>query len=117
MKAVVVGLMLVAAQPSSVASVPISPSGTAAVVADIDVASASDGWAVGGDGNIAAARYNGSGLTLVRLPEVRDHSNPNNTARLAGVDAVAGGMAFALGTTTILNGPGDVALALRWNGS
>jgi hypothetical protein len=117
MKAVVVGLMLAAAQPTAITTVPISPSNTAAVFADIDLASASAGWAVGSDGNIAAARYNGSGFTVVRLPDVRDHSNANNTARLAGVDTVAGGPAFAVGTTTVLNGPGDVALALRWDGS
>ncbi len=117
--AVVTGLVLVAepAFASTVAAVPISPSGTTAGFGDIEVVSASDAFAVGGNGNIAAARYNGTRWTTVATPDVLDHSNPNNFASLAGVDAVSANLAFAVGTTTVLNGPGPVAVALRWNGS
>jgi hypothetical protein len=53
----------------------------------------------------------------VPTPDLIDHSNPNNSARLSGVDALSSNSAFAVGTTQILNGPGNVAVALRWNGS
>jgi hypothetical protein len=120
--AVVAGLVLVAepAFAATVATVPISPANSPTFFADIDSISATDAWAVGSNGstfNVAAARYNGTGWTVVRTPDVVDHSNPNNSARLTGVDSVGSGTAFAVGTTSVLNGPGDVALALRWNGS
>jgi hypothetical protein len=59
--ALVTGLLLMGepAFAANIAVVPIVPTNTTAGFADIDVLSATDAWAVGGNGNVAAARYNG----------------------------------------------------------
>ena len=119
--AVVIAALVAGAGTPAFAStstqVPVASAGFFGGFSGVDPVSATDGWAVGGNGNGMVQRFNGTSWSIVPSPDILDHSNPNNYAGLAGVDATSATNALAVGTSTSVSGPTSVAVALRWNGS
>jgi hypothetical protein len=114
--AVVIGALVVAggapAYASTTSQVPVDSTGFFGGFNDVTAVSATDGWAVGGNGNGFVQRYNGTRWSLVPSPDLLD--NGNTWATLTGVDSVSATSAFAVGRAT---GASSTAVALRWNGS
>jgi hypothetical protein len=117
--AVVIGTLLVTATPayaSTSTQLPVTSTGFFGDFLDVTVVSATDGWAVGGNGNGIVERFNGARWSLVASPDLLAGTT-NSWATLAGVDSVPAGSAFAVGSATGTNQAGKSAVALRWNGS
>lgn len=119
--AVVVGALVVAgavpAFASTATQVPVENSGMFGGFGGVVAVSPTDGWAVGGNGsNGVVERFNGTRWSTVPIPDLVDHSNPNNTAGLGGVDATSATNAVAVGASGTGN-TGNTAVALRWNGT
>jgi len=114
--ALVAGAAVAYAAPayaSTVTQVPVGSTGFFGGFNDVTSVSATDGWAVGGNGNGIIERYNGTRWSVVPSPDLL--TGGNTWAILSGVDSVGSGTAFAVGRTT---GPSSgAAVALRWNGS
>jgi hypothetical protein len=114
--ALVAGAAVAYAAPayaSTVVQVPVASTGFFGGFNDVAAVSATDGWAVGGNGNGFVQRYNGTRWSTVTSPDLL--AGGNTWAILSGVDSVAPGTAFAVGRTT--GSSGGAAVALRWNGS
>ncbi len=113
-------IVMVAGGPafaSTAAQLPVDAVGSQSGLGDVVPVSATDGWAVGGDGNGLIERFNGTRWSVVASPDLLDHRHPNNFAGLSGVDATSATNAFAVGSTTAFNAGGASAVALRWNGT
>jgi hypothetical protein len=117
--ATVIGTVIAIAGPayaSSAVQVPVASTGFYGGFSDVTAVSASDGWAVGGNGNGVVQRYNGTRWSVVTSPDLLDHG-ANTWAGLSGVDSTSPSSAFAVGSATGAGGTGTAAVALRWNGS
>ena len=117
--AVVVGTVIVTATPayaSTSTQVPVASTGFFGGFSDVTAVSATDGWAVGGNGNGVVQRFNGTGWSVTASPDLFD-GGANTWAILSGVDSVSASSAFAVGRATGAGGTGQSAVALRWNGS
>ncbi|HEY7274066.1 MAG TPA: hypothetical protein VH502_15140 [Actinoplanes sp.] len=114
--ALVAGAAVAYAAPayaSTVTQLPVSSTGFFGGFNDVTAVSATDGWAVGGNGNGIVQRYNGTRWSSVTSPDLL--TGGNTWAMLSGVDSVSSSSAFAVGRTT--GSAGSAAVALRWNGS
>jgi hypothetical protein len=117
--ALITGVVVAAGGPAwaaTVTQVPAASAGAMGGFTDVDSVSATDGWAVGGNGNGVIQRFNGARWNLVASPDLLN-GGANNWALLAGVDATSAGNAFAVGQSTAASGGVKTAVALRWNGS
>jgi len=117
--ALIIGAMVGVAGPayaSTVTQVPVTSTGFFGGFNDVTAVSATDGWAVSGNGNGVVHRYNGTRWNLFASPDLLD-GGANNWAVLSGVDAASANTAFAVGNAAASNGSGRSAVALRWNGS
>jgi hypothetical protein len=116
--AIVIGAVVASAAPayaSTATQVPVEATGFFGGFNDVTAVSATDGWAVAGNGNGVVQRYNAKRWTVVTSPDLLN-GDPNGWATLSGVDAVSP-IAFAVGRATAPGGTGGAAVALRWNGS
>ena len=114
--ALVAGAAVAYATPayaSTVTQVSVTSTGFFGGFNDVTSVSATDGWAVGGNGNGFVQRYNGSRWSTVTSPDLL--AGGNTWAILSGVDSVSSSTSFAVGRTT--GSAGGAAVALRWNGS
>ena len=114
--ALVAGAAVAYAAPayaSTVNQLSVSSTGMFGGFDDVTSVSATDGWAVGGNGNGIVQRYNGMRWTTVPSPDLL--TGGNTWAILSGVDSVSPSTAFAVGRTT--GSSGSAAVALRWNGT
>lgn len=117
--ALAVGLIITSGGPAwaaTVTQVPAASTGAIGGFSGVDAVSATDGWAVGGNGNGVIQRFNGTRWSLVSTPDLLN-GNTDNWAFLTEVDATSAGNAFAVGQSTAAGGGGKTAVALRWNGS
>jgi hypothetical protein len=98
---------------ATVTRVPVD-AGTTGQLTGVDPLSATDGWAVGGNGtNGVVRRFDGTRWRVVPSPNLAD---PSGGAGLNGVDAVSASTAFAVGSS-FSTATGNRAVAVRWNGS
>jgi hypothetical protein len=117
--AIVVGTLVVTAAPayaSTSTQVPVASTGFFGGFNDVTAVSATDGWAVGGNGNGIVQRFNGTSWNLAASPDLLD-GGANTWAILSGVDSLSASSAFAVGRATGAGSTGQSAVALRWNGS
>jgi hypothetical protein len=113
------GLVIASGGPAwaaTVTQVPAASAGTIGGFTGVDAVSATDGWAVGGNGNGVIQRFNGTRWNLVASPDLLA-GGANSWALLAEVDATSAGNAFAVGQSTAASDAAKTAVALRWNGS
>src|SRR3954465_4432813 len=117
--ALVAGVIVAAGSPAWAATatqVPAASAGTVGGFTGVDAVSATDGWAVGGNGNGVVQRFDGTRWNLFPSPDLLN-GDANGWALLAEVDAPSAGNAFAVGQSTAAGGGAKTAVALRWNGS
>ncbi|MFI5893987.1 hypothetical protein ACIA5D_28195 [Actinoplanes sp. NPDC051513] len=117
--ALVAGLIVASGGPAwaaTVTQVPAASAGAIGGFAGVDSVSATDGWAVGGNGNGVVQRFNGTRWSIVASPDLLN-GGANNWAYLTEVDATSAANAFAVGQSTAASGGEKSAVALRWNGS
>src|SRR4051794_404418 len=117
--AVVVGVVLATGGPAWAATatqVPVASTGFFGGFLGVDAVSASDGWAVGGNGSGVVQRFNGTRWSMFPSPDLLG-GGANSWADLSGVDATSGSTAFAVGNSTAAGGGAKSAVALRWNGT
>jgi len=117
--AVVIGAIFIGATPayaSTSTQTPVAPTGFYGGFSDVTAVSATDGWAVGGNGNGLVQRFNGASWSIAASPDLLD-GGANTWAILSGVDSVSASSAFAVGRATGAGNTGQSAVALRWNGS
>ncbi|WP_433379101.1 hypothetical protein ACQPZX_12880 [Actinoplanes sp. CA-142083] len=117
--ALVGGLIVASGGPAwaaTVTQVPAGQAGTIGGFAGVDAVSATDGWAVGGNGNGIVQRFNGTRWSIVASPDLLN-GGANSWAFLADVDATSATSAVAVGQSTAASGGEKTAVALRWNGS
>ncbi|MCU7729543.1 hypothetical protein ODJ79_37995 [Actinoplanes sp. KI2] len=117
--AVVAGAVIAGGGPAwaaTVTQVPAASAGAMGGFADAVAVSATDGWAVGGNGSGVIQRFNGARWNLTTIPDLLN-GGANNWAYLAGVDATSAGNAFAVGQSTAATGGAKTAVALHWNGT
>jgi hypothetical protein len=105
-----VGAVATPAYASTVTQVPVASTGFYGGFTDVTAVSATDGWAVGGNGNGVVQRFNGTRWSVVASPDLLDRG-ANSWAGLAGVDAAAPGAAFAVGSATVW------AVGSQWDGT
>jgi hypothetical protein len=116
--AIVIGTVVATAAPayaSAATQVPVASTGFFGGFNDVTAVSATDGWAVAGNGNGVVQRFNGTRWSVVASPDLLDRG-ANTWATLSGVRATSSASAFAVGRATGADGTGT-AVALRWNGS
>jgi hypothetical protein len=114
---IIAGAMIAYATPayaSTATQLPVSGTGMFGGFNDVATVSASDAWAVGGNGNGMIQRFNGTRFTTVASPTLLDGS-ANAWASLNAVDVLSATAAYAVGGAT--GASGSPAVALRWNGS
>jgi hypothetical protein len=117
--AIVTGLVLATGVPAfaaTVTQVPVQSTGFFGGLLGVDAVTASDGWAVGGNGNGVVQRFNGTRWSTFPSPDLLA-GDANGWADLTGVDATSPSNAFAVGNSTAGSGGAKSAVALRWNGS
>lgn len=118
--AIVIGTVVATAGPayaSTATQVPTASTGFYGGFSGVTAVSATDGWAVGGNGsNGVVQRYNGARWSIVASPDLLD-GGANTSAGLSGVDSTSPSSAIAVGSATGAAGTGGSAVALRWNGS
>jgi hypothetical protein len=117
--AIVAGALVATGGPayaSTATQVPVASTGFFGGFNDVTAVSASDGWAVGGNGNGVVQRYNGTRWSVVASPDLLDRGT-NTFAVLSGVDSTSASSAFAVGSATGADSTGTAAVALRWSGS
>jgi hypothetical protein len=90
-------------------NVPSQAVGSGSALGDADALSPTSAWAVGGNGDGIAERWDATRWTAVTTPSLL--SDPTSWAMLNGIDAISATSALAVGEA---NG---AAAALRWNGS
>jgi hypothetical protein len=116
---VVIGAVLAAgtgpAYASTVVQVPVDSTGFFGGFKDVSAVSATDGWAVGGNGDGFVHRYNGTRWSLFPSPSLLPPGSTSG-ALLSGVDATSSTNAIAVGSAP-LTGGGITGAALRWNGA
>ncbi|MBB4764835.1 hypothetical protein ACFQFC_11535 [Amorphoplanes digitatis] len=115
----VAGLVLAAGAPALAATatqVPVQSTGFFGGLLGVDAVTASDGWAVGGNGNGVVQRFDGTRWSTFPSPDLLA-GDPNGWAALTGVDATSPVSAFAVGNSTAGSGGARSAVALRWNGA
>src|SRR5689334_21110882 len=89
--AVVAGAVIAGGGPAwaaTVTQVPAASAGTIGGFTDAVAVSATDGWAVGGNGSGVIQRFNGARWNLATIPDLLN-GGANNWALLAGVDATS----------------------------
>jgi hypothetical protein len=117
--AVVAGVVLATGGPAWAATatqVPVASTGFFGGFLGVDAVSASDGWAVGGNGNGMVQRFNGTRWSTFPSPDLLG-GGANSWADLSGVDATSASNALAVGNSTAASGGAKSAVALRWNGT
>lgn len=116
--------ILLAATPASAAAtwatMPTQAIGNGSSLGDVDLLSATDGWAVGAVFSTGGLieRWNGTQWTAVPSPNILEPGN--SSAGLSGVDALSATSAFAAGTSNHYADDGlqhSTAVALRWSGT
>jgi hypothetical protein len=116
--AVVIGVVIAGAAGPAYAStatqVSVESTGFYGGFNDVTAVSATDGWAVGGNGNGFVQRFNGTRWKVVASPDLLG-GGANTFAMLSGVDATPASTVFAAGYAS--GSDGKAAVALRWNGS
>ena len=116
--AVIIGAVVAYAAPAYAATatqVPVASTGFFGGFMDVSAVSASDGWAVGSNGNGFVQRFNGTRWSVVASPDLLGGAS-NSWAGLSGVDALSASTAYAVGSGPASDGTGTAAVALRWNG-
>lgn len=116
-------VLLVATPAAAAATWTVTPTqavGSGSALADVDLVSATDGWAVGsvfGTGGLVE-RWNGTRWAAVPIPNLLQPGG--SSASLGAVDALSASSAFAGGTTKRVESHGlehSTAVALRCNGT
>lgn len=105
------------AYASAASQVPAGSTGFFGGFSDVTAVSATDGWAVGGNGTTGVVqRFNGTRWSVFPTPDLLGQG-ANSSAALSGVDATSAGNAFAVGNATSSSTGAHIGVALRWNGS
>ncbi len=105
------------AYASTATQVPAESTGFFGGFGDVTAVSATDGWAVGGNGTTGVVqRFNGTRWNVFPTPDLLGQG-ANSSATLSGVDATSAGNAFAVGDATSAITGAHIGVALRWNGS
>jgi hypothetical protein len=115
---IVIGAVIGSAAPAYASSITQTAADNSAFFGGftgVAAVSATDGWAVGGNGNGMIQRYNGVGWVAVASPDLLA-GGTNTWAGLAGVDMLSASSAFAVGRTSAASDD-SAAVAERWNGT